>query len=309
VDTIEWPFGVKPKEQVEAVAAGQADLAFNPADAPGRLEELFVRSPAQVHTSPAAFTFFAVLDTRVPPFDDVDVRRAMNLAIDRDRIVELFGGEAAARATCQQLPPNFPGYEPYCPYTLNPGPGGEGPWSAPDIEKALSLIRRSGTAGSRVVVRLPPFYLSPASWNLVGDYMIELLDKLGYVGSVERVADFDDFYTPQLEFDMAVDAWFADYPAASNFITNRFTCDASYVPSAGFCDPRIDAMIDRGSQLQLDDPAAAAALWPEVDRAIVDQAPYVWLVNPIAVEFVSERVGNYQFSQQWDTLLDQLWVR
>jgi hypothetical protein len=58
------------------------------------------------------------------------------------------------------------------------------------------------TAGSRVVVRLPPFYLSPASWDLVGDYMIELLDELGYVGSVERVADFDDFYTPELEFDM-----------------------------------------------------------------------------------------------------------
>ena len=67
-------------------------------------------------------TFFAVLDTRVPPFDDVDVRRAMNLALDRDRIVQIFGGEAAARATCQQLPPNFPGYEPYCPYTSEPRP-------------------------------------------------------------------------------------------------------------------------------------------------------------------------------------------
>ena len=44
-------------------------------------------------------------------------------------------------------------------------------------------------------------------------------------------------------------------------------------------------------------------------RAIVDQAPYVWLVNSIAVEFVSERVGNYQYSQQWGSLLDQMWVR
>ena len=55
-------------------------------------------------------------------------------------------------------------------------------------------------------------------------------------------------------------------------------------------------MIDRATQMQLDDPAAAGALWAEIDRAIVDQAPYVWLVNPIAVEFVSERVGNYQYS-------------
>jgi peptide/nickel transport system substrate-binding protein len=311
VDRIEWSFGVEPEAQVEAVAAGVADLARNPADASERFEDLFVRSPAQVHTSPAAWTFFAVLDTRAPPFDDVDVRQAMNLALDRDRIVQIFGGEAAARATCQQLPPNFPGFEPYCPYTLDPGPGGEGSWSAPDMEEALRLVRRSGTAGSRVVVKLPAFFfkLSGAQVRLLGDYMKELLDDLGYVGSVERVADFADFYTPDLEFDMVVDAWIGDYPAASNFITNRFTCDTSYTPSAGFCDPRIDAMIDRATQTQIDDPAAAGPLWAKADRAIVDQAPYVWLVNPIAVEFVSERVGNYQYSQQWGSLLDQLWVR
>ena len=35
--------------------------------------------------------------------------------------------------------------------------------------------------------------------------------------------------------------------------------------------------------------------------------PYVWLVNLIAVEFVSERVGNYQYNSQWGVLLNQLW--
>jgi peptide/nickel transport system substrate-binding protein len=238
VDRIEWPFRVNPKEQIEAVAAGEADLAANPADAPGRLEELFVSAPAQIHTSPAAFTFFAVLDTRSPPFDDVDVRRALNFAIDRDRIVQLFGGKAAARATCQQLPPNFPGYEPYCPYSLDPGPGGEGPWSAPDMAKALRLVRRSGTAGARVAVELPPFYLSHASWGLVRDYMIELLDELGYVASVERVDAVEDFYTRKLEFQMAVDAWKMDYPAASNFITPFFPCNASSPPLGRVLRPR-----------------------------------------------------------------------
>jgi peptide/nickel transport system substrate-binding protein len=303
VDRIESRFGIEPTAQVKAVAAGEADLALNPADSE-RLEDLFVRFPAQVYTSPNPVTFFAVLDTQAPPFDDIDVRRAINFALDRDSIVQIFGGEAAARPTCQQLPPNFPGYEPYCPYTSNPGPGGEGSWSGPDMGKALRLVRRSGTAGSRVVVQLHPYMPVP-----LGDYMIELLDQLGYVGSVEQVHTGDNFYTPDLEFHVALDAWGMDYPAASNFITNRFTCASSYHPSAGFCDPRIDAMIDRATQLQIDDPAAAGALWAEIDRAIVDQAPYVWLMNPIAVEFVSDRVGNYQYSQQWGSLLDQMWVR
>ena len=95
-------------------------------------------------------TWFVVLNTGAPPFDNVDVRRAMNLALDRDRVVQILGGEAAARSTCQQLPPNFPGYEPYCPYTMDPGPEG-GSWTAPDLEEAQRLVHRSGTSGMRVV--------------------------------------------------------------------------------------------------------------------------------------------------------------
>jgi hypothetical protein len=44
---------------------------------------------------------------------------------------------------------------------------------------------------------------------------------------------------------------------------------------------------------------AAGELCAEIDRATVDQAPYVWLVNPIVVEFVAERVSNYQVHLQW----------
>ena len=72
---------------------------------------------------------------------------------------------------------------------------------------------------------------------------------------------------------MATDGWGSDYPAASNFITNRFTCDLLYHPRRGSAT-RIDAMIDRATQLQIGDPAAAGHLWAKIDRAIVDQAPY-----------------------------------
>ncbi len=309
VDRIEWTFGVERQAQIEAVVAGEADLAFDArASGPGLLEEIIVRFAGQVHTSLDAVTWFGVLDTGAPPFDNVDVRRAMNLAVDRDRVVQIFGGEAAARPTCQQLPPNFPGYEPYCPYTMDPGP--EGAWTGPDVEKARRLVRRSGTRGMRVVVEIAPWFtglFSKAQQTLLGDYMIELLGELGYRGSMRPPRDF---YTTDHEWQMALDAWGEDYPAASNFITDRFTCDASLTPSAGFCDPRIDAMIERATQMQLDDPAEAGALWAQIDREIVDQAPYMWLFNLIRVEFVSERVGNYRYSAQWgSSLLDQLWVR
>ena len=62
------------------------------------------------------------------------VRRAINFAIDREKVVELEGGPEVAQPTCQIVPPGFPGHQPYCPYTA-PSTGGVG-WTAPDMEQA-----------------------------------------------------------------------------------------------------------------------------------------------------------------------------
>lgn len=307
VDRLEWTFGVEYEAQVESVATGDADLAFDTYLATDRLDEIRVRYPAQVHTSPKASTYFIVLNTKQPPFDDVDVRRALNLALDRKRVVQITAGEAVARPTCQQLPANFPGYQPYCPYTIEPGPNGQGPWIGPDLREARELVRRSGTAGMRVVFEYEvPLY---APWGApLGKYLAGLLDKLGYGGSVEALEP-RDFFSPGNEFQMVFRSWGADYPAASNFIVPFHSCGASFDFLSGFCDPGLDELIDRASRLQLEDPAAAGALWAQIDRAIVDQAPYVWLFNEVGVQLVSERVGNYQWGLQWGVLLNQLWVR
>jgi YVTN family beta-propeller protein len=305
-DHIEWTFNIEGDTQVEAVAAGDADLALGASDS-NQLDDLFVRSAAQIHTYPTYQTYFLVLNIEKPPFDNVDVRRAINLAIDRDQVVRIFGGKKATRPACQTLPSNFPGYEPYCPYTSNPGPGGAGSWSGADIEEARRIVRRSGTEGRTVTFSYMPHYV-PVAGPRLGDYLVDLLKAFGYRVRM-KPTPVPVFYDPDTDFDMALGAWSPDYPAASNLIAPLYTCDAPIPPMSGFCDPAIDAMIERATQLQLDEPAAAGALWAQIDREIVGQAPYVWLHNPIVIDFVSERVGNYQSTLQWGALLDQLWVR
>ncbi len=92
---------------------------------------------------------FVGFDVRKPPFDDERVRQALNYAIDRDHVVELLGGPTSQRPTCQILPPNFQGYEPFCPYTLEPD---SGVWSAPDLDRARALIEDAGAVGEKVTV-------------------------------------------------------------------------------------------------------------------------------------------------------------
>jgi peptide/nickel transport system substrate-binding protein len=76
-----------------------------------------------------------------------------------------------------------------------------------------------------------------------------------------------------------------------------------------FCDPRIDAQIAQALKIQGTDPDAAVRLWVRIERELVDLAPWVALFTPQWADFVSKRVGNYQYNPAWGILLDQLWVR
>jgi peptide/nickel transport system substrate-binding protein len=78
---------------------------------------------------------------------------------------------------------------------------------------------------------------------------------------------------------------------------------------AQFCDPAIDAKMIRAARLQAQDPPAATLLWQEVERDLLAQAPYVATDNRRRVDFVSKRIGNYQYNPQWGVLLSQLWVK
>src|SRR5262249_55822345 len=121
---------IPPGSAVDAVERGNADVLLSPS--PARLPELATRYAGQLHSGPLGATIGLVLNTRVPPFNVLAARQALNAALDRSKLIQLIGGPLAAQPTCQILPPALPGYRPYCPYTLNPGPGrgwgvGQGP--------------------------------------------------------------------------------------------------------------------------------------------------------------------------------------
>jgi peptide/nickel transport system substrate-binding protein len=110
--------------------------------------------------------------------------------------------------------------------------------------------------------------------------------------------------------------WSADYPSAAGFISPLLSC-AAFVPAspslstnlAEFCDHSIDAQMARATALQVQNPPAATLLWQQIERELLEQAPLLPTTNRRNVEFVSKRVGNYQYNPQWGALLDQLWVR
>lgn len=304
-----------PGSAVSAVERGSADVLLSPPAS--RIRELATRYASQLHTGPLGATDALVLNTRVRPFNSVAARRALNYAIDRNKMIKLIGGPLTARPTCQILPPAMAGYQPYCPYTIAPGPGGT--WAAPDLARAEQLVRASGTRGSKVTVVIGS--LGDHTPILPrGRYLVSVLRQLGYRASL-RVISNDDAYDRRLydsrrHTQIGDFSWYQDYPAPPDFIGPLLTC-RSFLPdsprgnlnAAEFCDRHVDAQVNRALAAQTRLPNTAGSLWARIDHELVDQAPWVPLYNPRAVVLLSARVGNYQFHPYWTLLVDQLWVR
>jgi ABC-type transport system substrate-binding protein len=55
--------------------------------------------------------------------------------------------------------------------------------------------------------------------------------------------------------------------------------------------------------------AARGQLWERIERQVVAGAVWLPMVTPRTTDFVSRRIGNYQFHPLGGLLVDQLWVR
>jgi peptide/nickel transport system substrate-binding protein len=304
---------VGPRQEVSGIEHGHADVLLDPP--PDAIGQLNTHYTSQLHSGPLAATMALTLNTRIAPFNRIAARRALNYAINRNVVIALNGGPLTAQPTCQILPPTMPGYQPLCPYTLQPGPGGA--WTAPDLARAEQLVRASGTRGDKVTI-LTGNIGAPMPGPATGRYVVSVLDELGYRASLRNVSAnryFEVFGDSRNRIQAGFFPWFQDYPVASDFVDPLLSC-GSFVPAspvnvntAEFCDPRIDAQAQHAYALQSWAPAAAVGRWAAIDRELVDKAPWVPLYNPRDLTVLSARVGNYQFHPYWSLLIDQLWVR
>ena len=230
-DRIVWRLNVDTDDALDQVERGDADWFYGWSLTEPHRTELARVHPGQLHTNPVAATIYYVLNVNVPPFDDVRVRRALNLAIDRDQLVRLYGGDAGAAPTCQVLPPQLPGYRRYCPYPH-------------DLARARALIAASGTRGARVTLwQTPEPELIPTDAVL-----LRALRRLGYRPAKKIVSDpYSARVTGNSDYRVQVSGgggWYADYPAASNFLELKFSCShfrpaTDYQDNAGgFATPR-----------------------------------------------------------------------
>ena len=307
-------YGLQVSDEVTQVQNGSANEVFDGDQIPSdQLSQL--NSPKyanQVHVNTLTADWYFALNTRRPPFNNVLARQAINYAANRAAYVKIAGGPSLAVPTCQILPPNFPSYAPYCPYTAGTN---HSKWTAPDIAKAKQLVQQSHTAGMKVVVNGTNDQVGKA----LAEQMVSDLNAIGYKASPQLLSmsiqyPFVQNSSNSGKWNVGWSAWYQDYPAASDFLNVLLGCGSIHPNSdaspniAAFCNKAVQSKIDQAESMGATNPSGAAALWTQVDHMDTTQAPWVDLYNPKQIDVLSSNVHGYSWNPQWYILIDRLWL-
>ena len=316
-DEIVEKYGLQISDEVTQVERGAADEVFDgdviPAD---RLNELNgAQYKNQVHVNPLTADWYMALNTTTPPFNNLKARQAINFAADRNAYRQdrrrLRSWRSRRARSCRRT-------SRATSRTARTRPARDTTkWTGTDIAKAKQLVQESGTAGMKVVVNSANDQTSKA----LGEQMVSDLNKIGYKASGQYLAGSIQYpYVSELEEPQQVERRLVGLvpglPGAVRLPERaaRLRLD----PPEQRRQPEHRGLL-RQEDPGADDPGRErrasptrtrpTRIWQKVDHEMTDQAPWVDLFNPKQIDFLSKRVGNYQWNPQWYILIDQLWVK
>lgn len=219
------------------------------------------------------------LNNEKPPFDDLRVRRALNMAVDVEAIIAhlLFGTGRRARGV---IPGALRG---------GPEPGERYPY---DPEAARSLLVEAGYPGG----------FAMEIWQRDNPESGRILESVqGYlskVGVEVKLVTREWSAFKQAVSRGTPDAfyldWFADYPDAENFIAPLF--HSSNTGGGGnrarYRSGRVDSLIDEAARCG--DPVRRGGLYGRAEELVYADAPWIFLWFPVRYEVVAPRVEGYR---------------
>ena len=108
LDQITFEIGQEPTVALLRLQRGEVDVLGDGIPPAQFLQVKADPGDAAIVEGGQLHTGYVTMNVNVPPFDDVKVRQAVNMAINKDRIVQIINNRAVPAN--QPLPPSMPGY-------------------------------------------------------------------------------------------------------------------------------------------------------------------------------------------------------
>lgn len=248
-----------------------------------------------VHEQAGPHVWYVMLNMKEGPFQDVAVRQAANLAVNKEALVnDVLQG--AAEVSAGPVPPAFAwAYnEEVAPYPYDP-------------DRARALLEEAGYDGEEVV-----FYVTEGGSGMLDPVAMgtAIQADLAAVGMNVRIETYEwNTYLGQVnpglegKAHMAEMAWMTNDPDTLPFLTLR---SAAFPEEGGFnsgyySNPDVDEMLDQARMVT--DQQERAALYQDVQAIVHDDAPWIFVANWVQGAVTTANVENFSLQPSFFLML------
>jgi len=255
-------FIADPAAQIAALLAGDVD-AFPRVTARG-IDQFKSNPKFQVMFSGSRAKTILAINNKKKPFDDVRVRRAVNMALDRKAVIQ-GAADGYGVPIGSYYPPSAPGYIDLTKV------------NAYDPDKARALLKEAGVSNLEVTITLPP----PPYARQGGEVIASMLDKVGIKAKLQNVewAQWLSGVYGNKNYDLTI------ISHVEPFDLGNFSRPGYYW---NYENPKFNAMYDKYKQTA--NAGERTRILGDIQRLVADDAVHGYLYQPQWVTIANKGV-------------------
>lgn len=232
------------------------------------------------------------LKSSSPLIQDVEIRRAMNYGINKQRIIKELVGGLATEST-GPMPPEMINNAKMTAYDYNPS-------------KAKEILRRKGITSGTLKVNVKEEEVESIDTKITKCIMADF-EQLGIKCVLNKVPRTEYHKTERIkQCDLFVSRWMADTGDPDNFLQPLFN-PANVSDFTGYdCEETTELMV---KARQIVNPEKRVKFYEKIQQKIVEDAPWIFLFHPqrgyvTKKEIMGVKLGNLGLISYEDIMVD-----